>query len=369
MKGLYYQQNTPGDDGAFVYQDMEPGPMQSEYEVKLQVKACALSRINTKLLCEANIETELEPVGREVAGVIVEIGSKVSFFKPDDEVVGILPLGYQDSGLCETLWVHENQLVPKPEKVSWVEAAGTIRDGLTVYTALHSLANLGPGKSVLVLDGASTIGSLAVQLSLHRGATVLTTANSEESKLYLEKLRPPVARVLDMSKGKVDLTDCCLEETGGLGVDIVLDAGVRLYKESSIIKPQHLPHKHDILSLLSAGSHWITCEQNLQLDPPDCHLLFLKGASVSFLNEEMWNLSNAQHGRYLHILSLSFITQSQQKYIALTNVSHILKDVMDKLANGIFRPQLDDPVPLYEAKVVMEMVQKNETRKRQIVQL
>ncbi|KAM4797415.1 quinone oxidoreductase-like protein 1 isoform 1-T2 [Rhinophrynus dorsalis] len=347
MKGLYYQLNTPEHEGTFVYQESEQIPSPSEYHVKLQVKACALSRINTELISELKIGKEFVPVGREVAGIVLEVGSKVSFFHPDDEVVGILPLDSQESGLCEVLWVHEHHLVLKPEKVSWVESAGTVRDGLCAYTALHSLAHLGPGKSVLVMDAASPLGTLAVQLSQHRGATVIATVDSEENKMYLEKLRPNLARVINMSKGKVDIAESCLEETGGLGVDIVLDAGVRLYnEEDSITKPQILPHKHDIVTLLSAGSHWVTREQHLQLDPPDSHLLFLKGASLSFLNDEIWNLSNAQQGKS----------------------SHILKDVMDKLSTGIFRPQLDEPVPLYEAKVVMEMVQKNKVRKRQVVQ-
>lgn len=46
----------------------------------------------------------------------------------------------------------------------------------------------------------------------------------------------------------------------------------------------------------------------------------------------------------------------------------ILKDVMEKLSAGVFRPQLDEPIPLYEAKVSMEVVQKNQARKKQVVQ-
>ncbi|KAM4700264.1 quinone oxidoreductase-like protein 1 isoform 1-T1 [Discoglossus pictus] len=346
MKGLYYQLNSSGE-GTFVFQEREHIQAPSEYHVKLQVKACALSCIDTKFLSEIKMEKEFVPVGREVAGVIVEVGSNVSFFQPDDEVVGILPLDSEESGICEVLWVHEHHLVPKPEKVSWVESAGAIRDGLSAYTALHTLAHLGSGKSVLVMDGASPFGALAIQLSHHRGATVIATANNEEDRKYLENLRPTVARVIDMSKGNTDLAESCLEETGGLGVDIVVDAGVRLYnKDVSITEPQLLPHKHDIITLLSVGSHWVTKEENLQLDPPDTRLLFLKGASLSFLNDEMWTLSNAQQGKYLHIL----------------------KDVMEKLSIGILRPQLDETVPLYEAKVVMEMVQKKEIRKKQVVQ-
>lgn len=46
-------------------------------------------------------------------------------------------------------------IVHKPEKVTWAEAAGTIRDGVRAYTALHYLSHLSPGKSVLIMDGAS----------------------------------------------------------------------------------------------------------------------------------------------------------------------------------------------------------------------
>ena len=46
-------------------------------------------------------------------------------------------------------------IVHKPEKVTWTEAAGTIRDGVRAYTALHYLSHLSPGKSVLIMGGAS----------------------------------------------------------------------------------------------------------------------------------------------------------------------------------------------------------------------
>ncbi|NWI54496.1 QORL1 protein, partial [Calyptomena viridis] len=276
------------------------------------------------------------------------VGSKVTFFQPEDEVVGILPLDSEESGVCEVVLVHEHYLVRKPEKVCWAAAAGTLRDGLRAYTALHSLCHLCPGTTVLVLDGASPLGTITIQLAQHRGAKVLCTAHSLEDKQFLERLRPPMARVMDVSHGKTDVAESCLEETGGLGVDIVLDAGVKLYsaEDESTPKSQLLPHKHDIITLLGVGGHWITTERNLQLDPPDSHSLFLKGATVSFLNDEIWNLSNVQQGKYLYILLCA-----QQTLLTFHS-----------------RPQLDEPIPLYEAKVSMEIVQKNQARKRQVIQ-
>ncbi|XP_030887257.1 quinone oxidoreductase-like protein 1 isoform X6 [Leptonychotes weddellii] len=308
------------------------GPLQKDSKVAVG-KTQAVGAARRQLLAEMKMEKDFFPVGREIAGIVLD---------------GILPLDSEDPGLCEVVRVHEHYLVHKPEKVTWTEAAGTIRDGVRAYTALHYLSHLSPGKSVLIMDGASALGMTAIQLAHHRGAKVISTAGSLEDKQCLERLRPSIARVIDVSNGKAHVAESCLEETGGLGVDIVLDAGVRLYSKDDepAVKLQLLPHKHDIITLLGVGGHWVTTEENLQLDPPDSHCLFLKGATVAFLNDEVWNLSNVQQGKYLCIL----------------------KDVMEKLSGGVFRPQLDEPIPLYEAKVSMEVVQKNQGRKKQVVQ-
>uniref|UniRef100_A0A8B9QJ99 Crystallin zeta like 1 n=1 Tax=Apteryx owenii TaxID=8824 RepID=A0A8B9QJ99_APTOW len=177
MKALYCQQNSPGEEMTFVFQERENLPPTRDNDVKIQVRACALSWIDTKLLSEIKLEKELLPVGREISGVVLE---------------GILPLDSEESGLCEVILVHEHYLVRKPEKVCWVEAAGTVRDGVRAYTALHYLSQVSPGKTVLVMDGASPFGTIAIQLAQHRGAKVISTAHSLEDKQYLERLRPPV---------------------------------------------------------------------------------------------------------------------------------------------------------------------------------
>lgn len=61
----------------------------------------------------------------------------------------------------------------------------------------------------------------------------------------------------------------------------------------------------------------------LKLDPPDCRYLFLKGASVSFLNDEIWNLSSMQQGKYLYILSVTSITSFYCIYISVS-IYHVL---------------------------------------------
>ncbi|KAL7983581.1 hypothetical protein Chor_000457 [Crotalus horridus] len=359
MKGLYWQQNSE-KEREFIFLEKDGLPIVSDHDVKVQVKACALSWIDKKFLSEIKKEKKLLPVGREIAGVVLEIGNKVSSFKLQDEVVaggnpvfiGILPLDSEESGLCEEILVHEHYL------------AGTIRDGLRAYTALHYLSYVSDGKNVLIMDGASPFGTIAIQLAQHRGAKVISTVYNLEDKQCLERIVPPVVRIIDVSNGKYDLTESCLEETGGLGMDIIIDAGVRLHnKDNETTSQQLLPHKHDIITLLSAGSHWITTEKNLQLDPPDSRYLFLKGASVSFLNDEIWNLSNL--GTALLSYILFHLTILFYTHFGRCN-GEVIKWSFQVRINW---PHLDKPVPLYEAKVSMEMVQKNQARKKLVVQL
>nr|XP_006811488.1 PREDICTED: quinone oxidoreductase-like protein 1-like [Saccoglossus kowalevskii] len=143
-----------------------------------------------------------------------------------------------------------------------------------------------------------------------------------------------VTHVIDLIGGKKNaLLNSCLEETGGLGVDVIIDNGVsmHMYEDENITgspakskKDKHLPSKHEIIMSLGVGGRWITSQNNLQLDPPDSQLLYFKGASVSFLFDSFWTLSSGQQGRY----------------------QHILKDIINKVANGTLRPNISQKLPL-----------------------
>lgn len=349
MKGLYCRAAEGDAEPKFVIQETTLPDVLGSHEVRVKVKACGLSPLDFELIQEVGIQRDLLPVGREVAGVVLQVGPKVTFFQPEDEVVGVLPLDSPCSGLCEVVDVDEYYLVQKPEKLSWACAAGALRDGVCAYTALHTHARMAAGHTLLVLDGAAPFGLMCIQLACYHGARVLTTSHSPQQQTFLEQLRPSVARVIPVHNGSSDLLPVVLEETGGLGVDIVVDCGVRLHESQEEEEEEErklLPHKHDLISVLGVGGHWVTSHKNLQLDPPDCRLLHLKSASVSFLNPEVWTASSAQQGRYLHIL----------------------KDIVEKMSAGVLRPQTEEAVPLYEATVAMETVQRH-LKKKAIVQL
>ncbi|KAM9847819.1 quinone oxidoreductase-like protein 1 isoform 2-T4 [Aulostomus maculatus] len=352
MKGLFCRTDGAGAEPQFLIQETTLPEVVGSHQVRVQVKACGLRPLDLKLLEDVGIPRAVIPVGREVAGLVRQVGPKVTFFQQDDEVVGILPLDATCSGLADVIDIDEHYLVQRPEKLSSVVVAGALQDGLAAYTALHTHAHMAAGHTLLVMDGASSFGLMCIQLACYHGVKVLTTSHSQQQHVFLEQLRPSVgvqdplvARVIAVYEDSSDLLSAVLEETGGLGVDIVIDSGVRL-QEQEPEDMKLLPHKHDIISVLGVGGHWVTSHQDLQLDPPDCSSMYLKAATVSFLNADVWTASLAQQGRYLHIL----------------------KDIVEKMSAGILKPQPEEAVPLYEATVAMESVQRRK-KKKAVVQL
>ncbi|XP_037127133.1 quinone oxidoreductase-like protein 1 [Syngnathus acus] len=350
MKGLFCQ--ITGSELKFVVQETTLPEIFGSHDVRVNVKACGLSPVDLKFLEDMGLQGDTIPLGREMAGIVQRVGPKVTFFQPDDEVVGILPLDSVCSGLSEVIDINEQYLVPKPEKLSCTTVAAALEDGLCAYRALHTHAHMAAGQMLLVMDGASSFGLMCIQLACYHGVKVLTTSHSQEQHTFLEQLRPAVVRVIPIYKNSSELLAAVMEETGCLGVDIVVDQGVSLQEkeipdeEEGREEATFLPHKHDIISMLAVGGHWVTSQQDLQLDPPDTRLMFLKSASVSFLNPHVWLASSFQQGRHLHIL----------------------KDIMEKMSSGVLRPQPEEAVPLREAAAAMEDVQL-QNKKKAVVEM
>lgn len=323
-------------DRLFVLHESFVCPSLEDHSVAVKVKACGLSLLDTKILEEFNMVSKKEqPFGREISGIVTNVGSAVTRVSIGDEVAGILPLNSASAGCANFCVMSEYDLARKPEKVDHIDAAGCIGDVVKAYTALHYQARVCSGETVLILNGASASGVMAIQLAHIWGVKVLATASSEEEVIYLQSVSPSIANVIDLRNTKKSLVDTCMDETGGLGIDCVIDNGV-LHQDDSVRElgdlsalngKMSLPTKHDVISCLAVAGRWITSLQDLQLDPPDSQLLFLKGASVSFLFEYSWVLSRGQQGRYLHILA----------------------DIMEKLSSSVIRPVIHHTVSLEDA--------------------
>ncbi|GAB3732745.1 NADP-dependent oxidoreductase [Amycolatopsis oliviviridis] len=159
----------------------EPGPGQ----VRVAVRAAGVNPIDWKIragLMAAVFPTEFPAVpGGDVAGVIDAIGEGVSGFATGDEVLGSGIGGYAEYVLADPA-----KLARKPESLSWELAAALPVVVNTAYRALN-LLDLEKGETLLVDGAAGGVGTIAVQLAVARGLTVVGTA-SEANHDYLRSL-------------------------------------------------------------------------------------------------------------------------------------------------------------------------------------
>jgi NADPH:quinone reductase-like Zn-dependent oxidoreductase len=158
-----------------------PQPTVGDHDVLVQVHAAGVNLLDAKI---ASGEFKLMLpyrfpliLGNDVAGVVVQVGSRVRRFKPGDEVYA-RPDKDRIGTFAEFIAMNERDVAIKPAVLSMEEAASIPLVGLTAWQALVERANLRPGQKVFIQAGTGGVGTFAIQLAKHLGATVATTASS-----------------------------------------------------------------------------------------------------------------------------------------------------------------------------------------------
>jgi alcohol dehydrogenase len=121
-------------------------------------------------------------LGNDVAGVVVQVGPRVRGFKPGDEVYA-RPDTDRIGTFAEFIAMNERDVAIKPAALSMEEAASIPLVGLTAWQALVEMADLKPGQKVFIQAGTGGVGTFAIQLAKHLGATVATTASAANFEL------------------------------------------------------------------------------------------------------------------------------------------------------------------------------------------
>ena len=121
-------------------------------------------------------------LGHDVAGIVTRVGSRVRQFKAGDEVYSRAP-DHRIGTFAEFIAVNENDVAPKPKNVTMEEAASIPLVGLTAWQALVERAHLKKAQKVLIQAGSGGVGTFAIQLAKHIGATVATTTSSANTDL------------------------------------------------------------------------------------------------------------------------------------------------------------------------------------------
>lgn len=203
-------------------------PVPKDHEVLIQIHAIGVNYADTaRREGQYVVKTPLPFIpGAEVAGVVIEVGEKVTNVKPGSRVVTLIESG----GYAECAVADSRGLIPLPEQLSFEYAAALPLQGLSAYHILKTMGRLEEGETVLVHAAAGGVGTLAVQLANLFGAKKVIATASTEDKLTLA--REMGADVL-VNYTEDGWEEKVLQATGGKGVDVALEmAGGEVFNKT-----------------------------------------------------------------------------------------------------------------------------------------
>jgi len=241
MKAL--QLVAHGTPGRFELRDL-PTPNPGKDEVVVAVKACGLNHLDLWLEAGAlPIPLELPRTpGGEIAGQVESIGSSVMDWRPGDRVAvqsnlfcgecefcrrgeeslclrGRILGVQQDGGFAEKVLVPARALVRLPDDVAYESSAALTLAGSTAMHMLMNRALVRAGDWVLVVGGASGVGSAAIQIAVQLGARVISTGSTEPRRALAQQLGAQHA----LDTNSANWPEEVRRLTGKRGVDLVIE--------------------------------------------------------------------------------------------------------------------------------------------------
>ena len=286
MKAIIF--NFHGGPEVLHYADV-PDPVLKATDVLVRVRACALNHLDLWVRRGMpGIEIPLPHIpGSDIAGEIAAVGSAVWRVKVGDPV--ILAPGIScgqcayclsgadnfcrrykifgelvDGGCAQFVCSPEVNAIPKPERLSFEEAAAVPLVFLTAWHMLVSRAKVQPGEWVLVLGAGSGVGTAAIQLAKVLGARVIASASSNEKLEHALKLGADAV----IHHGIKDIAMEVKRITNKRGVDVVVEhVGVATWDKS--------------IASLTPGGRLVTCGATTGYDAKlDLRYLFSKQFSL-----------------------------------------------------------------------------------------
>lgn len=225
MRALVVESLAPDYAGCTVREVPTPTPGPGQ----VLVRVCAAS-VNFPDLLMTRGEYQFKPPlpftpGLDLAGEVAALGQGVSGFSVGDPVVGGARLG----GFAQYAVLDAEALKPRPDRLSYAQAAAYGAAYLTAYVALVRRARIEPGDWVLVHGAAGGVGLAAVDLAKALGARVIAASASDDKLAAIQALYAPDA-VVNVTGGFRDQVKAI---TGGRGADIIYDpVGGDIFDES-----------------------------------------------------------------------------------------------------------------------------------------
>jgi NADPH:quinone reductase-like Zn-dependent oxidoreductase len=312
-----------------------PDPELREDDVLVRVHAAGVNLLDAKI---RNGEFKLILpyrlpliLGNDVAGVVVRVGSRVRRFKPGDEVYA-RPDQDRIGAFAELISMSEDAVAIKPKALTMEEAASIPLVGLTAWQALLERANLKEGQKVLIHAGSGGVGTFAIQLAKHVGATVAATT----------------------STANVDLVR-------SLGADIVID-----YKKEDFTG---VLRDYDVV-LNSLDK--VTLEKSLRVLKPGGQVISISGPpDVAFARSigASWVLKTIMGVLSYGITAKAKRRQAQYSFLFMRANGDQLTKITSLIDDGIIRPVVDRVFPFASTKEAMAYVEAGRARGKVVVSL
>jgi NADPH:quinone reductase-like Zn-dependent oxidoreductase len=163
-----------------------PEPQIGNEDVLVRVHAAGVNLIDSKVRdgeFKLILPYQLPLVlGHDVAGTIVKVGSQVKKFKVGDEIYS-RPRDHRIGTFAEFIAINEADVALKPKNLTMEEAASIPLVALTAWQALVERGKVKPGQKVFIQAGSGGVGTVAIQLAKHLGATVATTTSAANAAL------------------------------------------------------------------------------------------------------------------------------------------------------------------------------------------
>lgn len=163
-----------------------PEPVLRDDDVLVQIHAASVNPLDVKIR-DGEFKLLLPYrfpliLGNDMAGVVVRVGAGVRGFSVGDEVYA-RPDDDRIGTFAEFIAVRESSLALKPKTLTMEQAAAMPLVALTAWQALVERGGLKKGQKVLIHAGSGGVGTVAIQLAKHLGATVATTASAANAEM------------------------------------------------------------------------------------------------------------------------------------------------------------------------------------------
>jgi NADPH:quinone reductase-like Zn-dependent oxidoreductase len=312
-----------------------PTPELHGDEVLVQVHAAGVNLLDSKIR-DGEFKLILPYrlpliLGHDVAGVVVQVGPQVRQFKPGDEVYARSD-DFRIGTFAEFVPVKEASLALKPQGLTWEEAASIPLVALTAWQALVEKAQLQKGQKVFIQAGSGGVGTFAIQLAKHLGATVATTTSAANVALVKS-----------------------------LGADVVIDYTTQDFED--------VLHGYDVVLNSQDGK---TLEKSLRVLKPGGQLISISGPPDPAFGQESGAPGFVQ--LVMRLLSAGIRRKAGQRGVSFAflfmraNGSQ-LREITRLLDAGVIRPVIDKIFPFEQTNEALAYVKAGRAKGKVVVKV